>query len=112
MSARKLDEKGRFRGYTTAFRMSLEEHEELNKRVALSGLEKQEYMIRRALDKTIVVKGNMRTYKALRNQVKELNENLCKYMESRISMELEELEIMKYIIKIMKELSTDEDMPI
>lgn len=108
MSAKKLDAKGRFRGYTTAFRMSPEEHEELNKRVALSGLEKQEYMIKKALDKTIVVKGNMRTYKALRNQIDELNENLCKYTNCGILIGADELEMMKYIVEIIKGLSKDE----
>lgn len=108
MSAKKLDAKGRFRGYTTAFRMSPEEHEELKKRVALSGLEKQEYMIQRALDKSIIVKGNMRTYKALRNQIDELNSNLCKYMNSGISIGIDELEMMKYIIETVKGLSNDE----
>lgn len=112
MSEKKLDAKGRFRGYTTAFRMSLEEHEELNKRVSLSGLEKQEYMIQRALDKAIVVKGNMRTYKALRNQIDTLNDNLCKYMESGVSMEIEELKMMKYIVELLKGLSKDEDKEI
>lgn len=108
MSAKKLDAKGRFRGYTTAFRMSFEEHEELNKRIALSGLEKQEYMIQKALDKTIVVKGNMRTYKALRNQIDELNENLCKYMNCGILISAEEFEMMRYIIEIVNGLSKDE----
>lgn len=108
MSAKKLDAKGRFRGYTTAFRMSPEEHEELNRRVALSGLEKQEYMIQRALDKTVVVKGNMRTYKALRNQIDELNSNLCKYMNSGVSIGVDELEMIKYIVGIIKGLSKDE----
>lgn len=108
MSAKKLDAKGRVRGYTTAFRMSLEEHEELNRRVALSGLEKQEYMIQRALDKSVIVKGNMRTYKALRNQIDELNSNLCKFMNSGISIGIDELEMLKYIIEIVKGLSNDE----
>lgn len=108
MSAKKSDAKGRFRGYTTAFRMSFEEHKELDKRVALSGLEKQEYMIQRALDKTIIVKGNMRMYKALRNQIDELNANLYKYVNCGISISAKELETMKYIIEIVKGLSNDE----
>lgn len=108
MSAKKLDAKGRFRRYTTAFRMSLEEHEELNKRVALSGLEKQEYMIQSALDKNIIVKGNLRTYKVLRNQIDELNNNLYKYMNSGASIGADELEMMKYIVEIVKGLSMDE----
>jgi|AKZA01.1.fsa_nt_gi hypothetical protein len=67
MSKKNVDQYNRFRGYTTAFRMSPEEHAELNKRVALSGLTKQDYMIGKAIDREIVLVSNKRTHKALRN---------------------------------------------
>lgn len=64
-----LDAKGRWRGLTVAFRMSPEENEDLNTRVRLSGLTKQKYLINRALCRSIVVVGNPRVYKALRDQM-------------------------------------------
>ena len=51
------------------FRVSPEENEQINVAVALSGLPKQEYCYRRCLNREIVVQGNPRVYKALRNQL-------------------------------------------
>jgi len=71
-----LDEKGRWRSLTVAFRMSPEENADLNTRVKLSGLTKQDYIIRRLTERDVVVQGNPRVYKALRNQMAEILEEL------------------------------------
>ena len=55
-----------------AFRMSPEESDQLNTFVKLSGLTKQEYIIRRLLVKEVVIQGNSRVYKALREQFSEV----------------------------------------
>ena len=57
MSARNLDKHNRFRCITVGFRVSPEEHEHINKAVAMSGLSKQEYCYRRCLGRDIVVQG-------------------------------------------------------
>jgi hypothetical protein len=49
--------------------MSPEENEQINFAVALSGLTKQEYCIRRCLNRDVIVQGNPRVYKALRSQL-------------------------------------------
>ena len=69
MSAKNRDEHGRFRNITVGFRVSPEENEQLNTAVALSGLPKQEYCYRKCLNRDIVVQGNPRVYKALREQL-------------------------------------------
>ena len=51
------------------FRVSPEENEQINVAVALSGLPKQEYCYRWCMNRDIVVQGNPRVYKALRNQL-------------------------------------------
>ena len=66
---RTLDYKGRWRNHTVAFRVSDEEAKLLNDLVALSGLTKQDYITRRLLDRAVVVQGNPRVYKALRDQL-------------------------------------------
>lgn len=71
-----LDNKGRWRNVTVAFRVSQSESDALNTKVRLSGLSKQEYLIRRVLCEDIVVIGNPRVYKALRNQVADIAEEL------------------------------------
>ncbi|MDR2712340.1 MAG: hypothetical protein LBB91_04410 [Clostridiales bacterium] len=68
-----LDKNGRWRNLTVAFRMSPEESADLNTRVKLSGLTKQDYIMRRLSERDVVVQGNSpRVYKALRNQMTEL----------------------------------------
>ena len=69
MSAKNRDEHNRFRSITVGFRVSPEENEQINIAVALSGLPKQEYCYRRCLNREIVVQGNPRVYKALRDQL-------------------------------------------
>ena len=64
-----LDYKGRWRNHTVAFRVSDEEAKLLNDLVALSGLTKQDYITRRLLCQDVVVQGNPRVYKALRNEL-------------------------------------------
>ena len=69
MSAKNRDDHNRWRNITVGFRVSPEENEQINIAVALSGLPKQEYCYRRCLNRDIVVQGNPRVYKALRNQL-------------------------------------------
>ena len=78
MSAKILDGKGRFRSKTVSFRISPEESQQLDIKVKLSGLTKQDYLISRVLQKDIVVQPNPRVYKALKNQLKEVLNELIK----------------------------------
>lgn len=69
MSAKNLDTHNRFRSKTIAFRVSPEENEQINIAVRLSGLTKQDFIISRMLNRDVVVHGNPRVYKALRNEL-------------------------------------------
>lgn len=69
MSAKNLDTHNRFRSKTIAFRVSPEENEQINIAVRLSGLTKQDFIISRMLNCDVVVHGNPRVYKALRNEL-------------------------------------------
>ena len=69
MSAKNLDNKGRLRSRTVGFRVSPEEDRQINIAVSLSGLTKQDYIVKRLMCKDIVVQGNPRVYKALKNQL-------------------------------------------
>ena len=69
MSAKNLDNYNRWRNRQVAFRLSPEEADLLDTYVRLSGLTKQDYITRRLLNRDIVVQGNPRVYKALRDQL-------------------------------------------
>ena len=72
MSLKNRDEHNRWRNKTIAFRVSPEENEQIERYVKLSGLTKQDYITRRLTHKDVVVQGNPRVFKALRNQLAEV----------------------------------------
>lgn len=82
MSAKNRDGQGRWRNLTIAFRVSVEENEDLNMRVRLSGLTKQEYICRRCLERDVVVYGNPRVYKALKREVQQLKDELSRLVST------------------------------
>ena len=81
MSAKNLDQQGRWRNKTVAFRVSPEEDEQIEAAVRLSGLTKQDYIIRRLQEKEIVVVGNPRVYKALKNELARVLSELIRIEE-------------------------------
>ena len=72
MSLKNRDEHNRWRSKTVAFRVSPEEDAQIERYVQLSGLTKQDYITRRLTHKNVVVQGNPRVYKALKNQLAEV----------------------------------------
>ncbi len=74
---KKKDEQNRWRNKVIAFRMSPEEGEILDKMVKISGYSKQDYIISKLLDNTVVVQGNPRVYKALRDTMGEILSELA-----------------------------------
>ena len=105
---RKLDNRGRWRNKTVAFRVSEEEAKQIDECVRLSGLTKQDYIVRRLMCRDIVVQGNPRVYKALKNQMAELYEEL-----KRIEGFSEENEELLYTLQLVAEtlngMKEDED---
>lgn len=59
-----------------AFRVSPEEDAQIEAAVRLTGLTKQDYITRRLLCRDVVVQGNPRVYKALRNEFATVLEEL------------------------------------
>ena len=98
-----LDCKGRWRNKTVAFRVSEEEAKLIDTQVALSGLTKQDYIIRRLQCRDVVVQGNPRVYKALRNQMADIYEELRR-LESGSEANDELLYTIQMIAEIMNGL--------
>ena len=96
MSLKNRDEHNRWRNKTVAFRVSPEEDAQVERYVQLSGLTKQDYITRRLLCREIVVQGNPRVYKALRNELNSVLEEL-KRIEAGQSIDGELLETIRLI---------------
>lgn len=106
MSAKNLDSKNRWRNKLVAFRVSEEENAQINIAVKLSGLSKQDYITRRLLCKDVVVQGNPRVYKALRNQLVDVLEELQR-IETGQHINDDLLETIQMIATIMDGMKED-----
>lgn len=106
MTAKSLDKKNRWRCKTVSFRVSPEEDEHLEKLVRLSGLTKQDYILKRLQNKDIVVVGNPRVHKALRNELEDVLRALRR-IEAGEKVDSELLEIIAVIVDVMGDLKEE-----
>ena len=109
MSAKNMDNHNRWRNITVAFRVSPEEDQQIEMAVKLTGLTKQDYITRRLLCRDVVVQGNPRVYKALRDQYAAVLDELRRIdAGSGVSDELlDTINMMAGIMDGMKEDATD-----
>ena len=105
MSAKNLDKHNRWRNKSVAFRVSPEEDEQLEIFVKLSGLTKQDYITRQLLERDVVVQGNPRVYKALRNQAAVLDE--LRRIEAGQGVNDELLDTIRMLATIMNGMQED-----
>ena len=100
MSLKNRDNHNCWRNKTVAFRVSPEEDTQIEIFVKLSGLTKQDYITRRLTYKDVVVQGNPRVYKALRDQLAAVLDELRR-IEAGDSVNDELLDVIEMIAVIM-----------
>ena len=101
-----LDKRGRWRNKTVSFRMSNEEVTLLNNLVSLSGLTKQDYIIKRLLCKDVVVIGNTRVYKALKSHIEQVFTEL-KRLSNTQEIDDVTLSTIQFISQILQEMKEE-----
>lgn len=106
MSEKARDGQGRWRSKTIAFGISPEENALLEEFVRLSGLTKQEYIIRRVLGREVIILPNPRVQKALREKMAGLCEGLSRIPKVG-DLSSETIAVLEFIGTIYKGL-TDE----
>ena len=106
MSAKNLDKHNRWRNKAVSFRISPEEDAQIETAVKLTGLTKQDYIIRRLLCRDVVVLGNPRVYKALRDQLAAVLDELHR-IEAGQGVNEELLDTIQMITTIMKGMQED-----
>ena len=72
MSAKNLDRQGRWRSVTVAFRVSPEEDALIEAAVRISGCTKQDYIIKKLTDQSVVVQGNPKVYRGLKLEMRQI----------------------------------------
>ena len=108
MSLKNRDEHNRWRNKTVAFRVSPEEDKQIETYVRLSGLTKQDYITRRLTHRDIVVQGNSRVFKALRNQLADVLSELQR-IEAGNGVNDELLDLIEMIADILGGLKEESE---
>ena len=106
MSKKNYDNHNRWRNKTVAFRVSPEEDREIETAVRLSGLTKQDYITRRLLCRDVVVQGNPRVYKALRDELATVLAELWRIRDGA-NVDSELLDTIRMIAAIMGGMKED-----
>lgn len=101
MSAKSLDKKNRWRNKTVGFRVSPDEWDEIERLVRLSGMSKQDYIMSRLKNKEITVTANPRIFKALKNEMIDLTEELKRLSEIP-SENQETMDFAKILVSFMQ----------
>lgn len=108
MSLKNRDEHNRWRNKTVAFRVSPEEDKQIETYVRLSGLTKQDYITMRLTHRDIVVQGNPRVFKALRNQLADVLSELQR-IEAGGEVNDELLDVIEMIADILGGLKGEDN---
>lgn len=108
MSAKNMDKHNRWRSRQVAFRLSPQEADLLDALVKISGLTKQDYITQSLLTNTVMVQGNPRVFKALRDSMAAIHAELQR-IEVGSGLNDELLEVIRFIAKIMEGMKEDMD---
>ena len=103
MSHKNRDDKNRWRNKTIAFRVSPEENDLINARVAASGLTKQEFLTSNMLNARITVRGSSRVYFGLQKDLELVYDEL-KRISAGGNVDRELISLMKFIARIIADM--------
>ena len=97
------DEKARKRNTMINFRVTPEEKNRIEARIALTGLDRAEFFIESCLYQTVLVKGNVRTFREYDRLMKKLAEQIKQDVKLE-DTDPELLESMRMILEILDRL--------
>ena len=100
MSQKSKDKKNRWRNVVVGFRMSPQEAEELNAKVSLSGLSKQDYLIKSCLGQELHIVCGRKVAREMQMYLEAILEEL-QNMETTEEMDEELLTPLKHILEIL-----------
>lgn len=102
---KKKDDKARKRNQILNFRVSPEEKEVIERKIALSGLPKSKYFIESCTYQSILVRGNIRTFDKMRERMNAINNLFLEIAETGKIEMLDEYILAEYrmILEILEQ---------
>ena len=101
-------DKNRKRNIIVNFRMSPEEKSLFKEKIALSGLNKQDYMIQMSLNHSVEVSGNIRVFDELKTRLKMLEEYF-KNVNLDCDIKENKPELLAYILEMFETVNRNKN---
>lgn len=93
-------DKNRKKSKYVNFRVTPEEHDIIFNRIRLSGLKIQDYVAQCCMYNRVIVTGNVRTFDAIREEMKAIDEHLLS-LQSIDELDYEKLESLRAILELL-----------
>ena len=109
VTTKKKNKKNRKRSVIVNFRVTLEEKQLIDERIALSGLPRAEFFIQSCMQQKVITFGNVKTFDAIRKKLLVIDEHL-QAVEKSEELDLEILESLRMILEMFAGLEREDEV--
>ena len=106
---KKKNEKNRKRSVIVNFRVTPEEKQLIDERIALSGLARAEFFINSCMRQKIVTFGNVRTFGEIKRKLAGIDRHL-QQIEKSEELDIEVLESLRMVLEMFDGLEREDDV--
>ena len=106
---KKKNEKNRKRSVIVNFRVTPEEKQLIDERIALSGLPRAEFFIQSCMYQKVITFGNVKTFDGIKKKLVAIDEHL-QAVEKSEEMDLEILESLRMILEMLTGLEREDEV--
>ena len=106
---KKKNEKNRKRSVIVNFRVTPEEKQFIDERIALSGLPRAEFFIQSCMYQKVITFGNVKTFDAIRKKLLVIDEHL-QAVEKSEELDLKILESLRMILEMLAGLEREDEV--
>ena len=109
VTTKKKNKKNRKRSLIVNFRVTPEEKQLIDERIALSGLPRAEFFIQSCMNQKVITFGNVKTFDAIRKKLLVIDEHL-QAVEKSEELDLEILESLRMILEMFAGLEREDEV--
>lgn len=109
VTPKKKNEKNRKRSVIVNFRVTPEEKQLIDERIALSGLPRAEFFIQSCMYQKVITFGNVKTFDGIKKKLVAIDEHL-QAVEKSEEMDLEILETLRMILEMLAGLEREDEV--
>lgn len=109
VTPKKKNEKNRKRSVIVNYRVTPEEKQLIDERIALSGLPRAEFFIQSCMHQKVITFGNVKTFDAIRKKLLVIDEHL-QAVEKSEELDLEILESLRMILEMLVGLEREDEV--